>query len=346
MKMTMRWYGPDDPVTLAYIRQVPVVKGIVSALHDLRTGELWPRERLQAHKALIESYGLTWDVLESSSVSEAIKLGLPLRDQHIDIYQQSLRNLASVGVRVVCYNFMSVFDWTRTQLAMPLPDGSNTLSYAQADVDHWDLSKGSGDLPGWSETYNPAQLKALLAAYEAMTDEQLMANLIYFLQAVIPVAEECGILMALHPDDPPWSMWNIPRIVTDEKNLARILDAVDSLHHGLTFCTGSLGVLRRNNLPAMIRRFGGRIHFVHARNVAVTGDRDFHETAHPSGDVPMAEVMRALLDTGFEGPIRPDHGRMIWGEQGRAGYGLYDRALGAMYLHGLYEGVQAARHAQ
>lgn len=340
MRFTMRWYGNNDPVNIAYIRQVPCVTGIVSALHDLKTGDLWTLSRLQAYQAHIETHGLTWDVWESSSISEAIKLGIAPRDQHIEIYQQSLRNLAQVGVKVLCYNFMPVFDWTRTNLAMPLPDGSNTLSFAEADFNKLDLSKGSGDLPGWTETYTAEQMHQLLQAYEGMTAEKLLDNMAYFLKAVIPVAEEVGIFMALHPDDPPWSLWGLPRIVTDTDNLWRILQVVNSPHHGLTFCTGSLGALASNDLPNMIRQFAGRIHFVHARNVRRTGAHDFYESAHSDGDVDMVAVMNALVDIGFTGPIRPDHGRMIWGEQGRAGYGLHDRALGAMYLYGVYEATR------
>lgn len=340
MKMTMRWYGADDPVTLQYIRQVPAVTGIVSALHDLPAGALWTEERLQAHKTQIEAQGLTWDVLESSSITEAIKLGLPERDRDIELYQQSVRALGRVGVRTLCYNFMPVFDWTRTNLAYPNQDGSTALSFRQAEADAYDLSNGSRDLPGHSARYDATQLRALLDAYAGVTHEQFFDNLIYFLKAVVPVARDAGVFMALHPDDPPWSLWGLPRIVRDSDRIGRILAAVDDVHNGLTFCTGSLGVLAENDLPAMIRRFGGRIHFVHARNVTRWGARDFIESPHPHGDVPMREVIRALTDIGFNGCVRPDHGRMIWGEQGNPGYGLYDRALGAMYLWGLIEGVK------
>ncbi len=340
MKMTMRWYGADDPVKIAYIRQVPIVTGIVSALHDLPPGAAWSLERLNTHRESIEAHHLTWDVLESSSITEAIKLGLPERDRDIEVYQQNIRNLAAAGVKVLCYNFMPVFDWTRTNLAKLNDDGSTALSYVHADVEAMDLSQGSGNLPGWSATYTGDQLRALLAQYANVTRDDFFNNLVYFLKAVVPVAQEVGVFMALHPDDPPWSLWGLPRIVTDANALHRILQAVDNPHNGLTFCTGSLGVLAENDLPSMIRQFGSRIHFVHARNVERSGTRDFQETAHPHGDVPMREVMQALADIGYQGAIRPDHGRMIWGEQGRPGYGLYDRALGAMYLWGLWEGVR------
>lgn len=343
MQMTFRWYGPDDPVTLANIRQIPVVTGIVSALYDIPVGEVWPRDRIAQLKDLIEGAGLQFAVIESIPVHEDIKLGRPERDRWIENYQQSVRNMGELGIPTLCYNFMPVFDWTRTNLAMPNPDGSNALSYDQNDLARIDLSRGTGELPGWATAYTAEELNALLHAYSKVSTEQLWDNLGYFLERVVPVAQESGVKMAIHPDDPPWSIFGLPRIITSEAALQKLLDLVDNPANGITLCTGSLGASPDNDLPGMIRRVGrsGRIHFAHSRNVKVTGDRCFYESPHPSrfGSVDMLEVMRAYAEIGFDGPMRPDHGRMIWGETGRPGYGLYDRALGAMYLYGLWEAV-------
>lgn len=344
MKLTMRWYGPDDAVSLKNIRQVPAMRGIVSALHHLPPGVVWPLEEMRARQQVIENAGLRWEVIESIPVSENIKLGLPERDEHIEHFQQSIRHMGQLGIPVLCYNFMPVFDWMRTEMEMPFPDGSTALSFVQADLDKFDLSQGIG-LPAWAEVYTAERLNHLLNLYASVDADKLFDNLAYFLKAVVPVAEEAGVWMGIHPDDPPWPIFGLPRIVRSEATLQRLLGAVDSPHNGLTFCTGSLGASPDNDLPSMIRRFAGRINFVHARNVKRVGEKTFHEVEHPTefGDVDMFNVMKALVETGFEGPIRPDHGRMIWDETGRPGYGLHDRALGAMYLHGLYEGIKKYR---
>ena len=341
--MTFRWYGATDAVTLQYIRQIPGMEGIVAALYDLPPGTLWPRERLEKLREEIEAHGLRFSVVESIPVHEEIKLGSGDRDRHIENYQQSIRHLGEVGIPVLCYNFMPIFDWTRTTLEMRNPDGSTALAYDHQDLQRIDLSRGTGDLPGWGAAYDAKALGALLEAYRTVDEERLWENLAYFLERVIPVAEESGVKMAIHPDDPPWSIFGLPRIITDGPALERFVSLVDSPSNGVTFCTGSLGPRPDNDLPAMIRSIGGRgrINFVHCRNVLRTGDRRFHESPHPSalGSVDMREVLRALRDVGFAGPMRPDHGRMIWGETGRPGYGLYDRALGATYLLGLWEGL-------
>jgi mannonate dehydratase len=206
-----------------------------------------------------------------------------------------------------------------------------------------DLSAGSGALPGWAHAYSRDEMASLLAAYRGVTNERMWEHLAYFLERVVPVAEEAGVLMALHPDDPPWPIFGLPRIVTDVGALERVISLVDRKANGLTFCTGSLGSRQDNDVVAMARRFAdrGRIHFAHCRNVRRTGERRFHEVPHPSsfGDVDMRGVLASLRDGGFAGPMRSDHGRMIWGERGRAGYGLHDRALGATYLMGLWEGL-------
>jgi mannonate dehydratase len=341
--MTFRWFGVDDPVTLADIRQIPGVGGIVSALYDVPVGEVWPRDALAGLGEQIEAAGMRFSVIESIPVHEEIKLGFASRDRLIENYCESVRHAGELGIRTLCYNFMPVFDWTRTVLEMPLPDGSTALAYDHGDLARFDLTRGTGDLPGWAAAYSRAELERLFAAYSRMDGERMWEHLAYFLERVVPVAEEFGVKMAIHPDDPPWSVFGLPRIVTDGYALERVTRLVDSPANGITFCTGSLGALPSNDLPAMVRRLGGRIHFAHCRNVRVTGEREFHESAHPSrfGSVDMLEVLRALRAEGFAGPMRPDHGRRIWGEEGRPGYGLYDRALGAAYLQGLWEALSA-----
>jgi len=344
MHMTFRWFGPDDPIPLAHIRQIPGVTGIVSALYDVAIGDVWPRAKLERLAETIDRAGLRFAVVESIAVHEDIKLGRPTRDRLLDQYCESVRTMGELGIPVLCYNFMPIFDWTRTDLAEVQADGSTALSYDDRALARIDLSHGTGDLPGWSAAYDAKTLQALLAAYRDVDAERLWEHLAYFLERVVPEAERAGVRMAIHPDDPPWSIFGLPRIITGGAAFERFIDLVDSPSNGVTFCTGSLGADPRNDLPAIARTIGGRgrIHFAHCRNVAITGERRFHEAPHPSrfGDVPMRDVLVALRDVGFTGPMRPDHGRMIWGEQGRPGYGLHDRALGAMYLQGLWEGLE------
>ena len=344
MYTTFRWFGEQDAIPLEHIRQIPGVRGIVGALYDVAVGEEWPQASLERLQARIEAAGLAFSVVESIPVHEDIKLGRPSRDRLIENYRRSVRHVGALGIPVLCYNFMPIFDWTRTALAMRLEDGSTTLAYDHAALQRIDLSRGTGDLPGWATAYDATQLQALLAAYREVDAERLWENLAYFLEGVVPAAEEAGVRLAIHPDDPPWSIFGLPRIITNGAALDRLVGLVDSPANGVTFCTGSLGALPENDLPAMVRRLGerGRIHFMHCRNVKVTGERRFHESPHPGafGSVDMRGVLRALRDTGYQGPLRPDHGRMIWGERGRPGYGLHDRALGAMYLQGLWEGLE------
>lgn len=353
MEMTFRWFGPDDPVPLAHVRQIPGVRGVVSALYDVPVGNAWTRDGLSHLAEMVDSAGLALRVIESIPVHEDIKLGRPTRDRLIANYCESIARMGECGIPVLCYNFMPVFDWTRTDLALPLPDGSTALAYDDAALARIDLTRGTGDLPGWATAYTADELRALLAAYRDVSAERLWEHLAYFLERVVPVAESAGVKMAIHPDDPPWPIFGLPRIVTSGEAMERLVGLVDSPANGVTFCTGSLGADPGNDLPAIARRLGarGRIHFAHCRNVRITGKRRFNEAPHPSalGDVDMRAVLGALLETGFAGPMRPDHGRMIWGETGRPGYGLYDRALGAMYLYGLWEGLMPAdsgtRHA-
>jgi len=346
MHMTFRWFGPDDPIPLANIRQIPGVTGIVSALYDVAIGDVWPKSKLEHLGETVERHGMKLSVIESIAVHEDIKLGRPSRDRLLDQYCESVRAMGELGIPVLCYNFMPIFDWTRTDLAEVQPDGSTALSYDDRALARIDLSRGTGDLPGWSAAYDAKTLEALLAAYKEIDAERLWENLAYFLERVVPEAERAGVRMAIHPDDPPWSIFGLPRIITSGAAFERLIGLVDSPSNGVTFCTGSLGADPNNDLPAIARTIGGRgrIHFAHCRNVAITGERKFHEAPHPSrfGDVPMRDVLAALVDVGFTGPMRPDHGRMIWGEHGRPGYGLHDRALGAMYLQGLWEGLERA----
>lgn len=342
MKMTFRWYGESDPVKLDYIRQIPGMDGIVSAVYDVPVGEVWPLEKIQALKSRIEGAGLKFEVVESVPVHEDIKLGKPSRDRLIANYQQNIRNCAAAGIKVICYNFMPVFDWTRTTLDKKLPDGSSCLAFSTQEVEEVDLSKGIA-LPGWDSSYKADELKALLDEYAKIDEEKLWDHLAYFLKAIIPVAEEVGLKMAIHPDDPPRPIFGLPRIVKNRDDLARLLKIVDSPSNGLTLCAGSLGSGPQNNVESLIREFGGmgRIFFAHLRNVKLSPNGDFEESAHFSscGSMDMAALVKAYHDVGFEWYVRPDHGRMIWDETGKPGYGLYDRALGAMYLNGLWEAV-------
>ncbi|MFX1569744.1 MAG: mannonate dehydratase [Promethearchaeota archaeon] len=344
MEMTFRWYGDNDPISLKYIKQIPRVKGIVSALYDVPVGDIWPIKKIQALKNKIESVGLNFTVIESIAVHEDIKLGLPTRDKYIDNYCQSIRNMGSLGIRILCYNFMPVFDWTRTELDFEISDGSNVLSYDHEQLKNIDLREESLELPGWATHYNKKELDTLLKKYSNFDDEKLWENLEYFLKKVIPVAEEYKVKMGIHPDDPPWSILNLPRIITDEIALERFINIVDSPSNGITFCTGTLGANKKIDLIKSIRKFGAmeRIPFAHCRNIKHTGEYSFHEVEHPTefGDIDMYEVIKALVEVEFKGAIRPDHGRMIWGEKGRPGYGLYDRALGSIYLSGLWEGIE------
>ena len=344
MKSSFRWYGDSDPVTLDMIRQIPGMRSIVSAVYDVKPGEVWPEESIKHLVDECAEKGLVFDVVESIPVTEEIKLGLPERDRHIENYCESIRRCAKYGIKCVTYNFMPVFDWTRTQLDHRLPDGSTSLVYYKEQVDAVDPLKSDSDLtlPGWDASYTREELRAVVAEYNKMTEEDLWANLTYFLERIIPVAAECDVNMAIHEDDPCWSIFGLPRIITCEKNLDRFLKIVDDPHNGITLCTGSLGCSAENDVVHMAAKYAamGRIHFVHARNVAVL-ENGFEERAHYSacGSLDMYAILNALYKNGFNGYIRPDHGRMIWGETGRAGYGLYDRALGAAYLNGLWEAI-------
>lgn len=352
MKMTFRWFGTnDDSIKLEQIRQIPGITGVVGALYDVPVGDAWPIEKILELKRTVENAGLELEVIESVNVHEDIKLGLPSRDKYIENYKESIRNLAKAGVKVICYNFMPVFDWLRSDLAWKLPDGSEVLYYDNSIIKDVDPIKLVEDmetnsrgftLPGW-EPYRLKELKDTFEKYKNVDEDKLFSNLKYFLENIIPVCEEVDVKMAIHPDDPPWPLFGLPRIVTNRKNIEKLVNLVDSPHNGLTLCSGSLGSNPENNIPELIRYFGkmGRIHFGHVRNIKFVAEKTFHETSHLSSDgsLDMFEIMKAYHDIDFKGYIRPDHGRMIWGEKSRPGYGLYDRALGIAYINGIWESL-------
>ena len=350
MKMTFRWYGEgNDSISLANIKQIPGVTGLVWALHDVPVGEVWPIKRIEEVKQQADKYGFNIDVVESVNVHEDIKLGLPTRDALIENYKKTIRNLSIVGVKVVCYNFMPVFDWTRTDLYKELPDGSNALFFEKAqtvDVDVKEVfdritegAKGM-TMPGF-EPEKRAIIEQLFELYQGMTEDRMFENLKYFLDAIIPTCEECDIKMGIHPDDPPWDIFGLPRLIKSADNIQRFLDLNPSPNNGLTFCSGSLGAGLHNDVAAIVRKFADRIHFAHIRNVKHFDNGDFIESSHRNcdGDVDITDVVRAFHEAGFTGYARPDHGRHIWGEEAtcRPGYGLYDRALGIMYIWGAWD---------
>ena len=354
MEMTLRWYGSAfDTVTLKQIRQIPGVTGVITTLYDTKPGEVWSRERIRALKDEVEASGLHISGIESVNVHDAIKTGASDRDQYIDNYIQTLENLGLEDIHLVCYNFMPVFDWTRTELARVRPDGSTVLAYTQEAVDALDPEKmfdsiasdmNGTVMPGW-EPERMEHVKELFAMYKEIDDEALFANLKYFLERIMPVCNKYDIKMAIHPDDPAWSVFGLPRIIINKKNILRMMQMVDDPHNGVTFCSGSYGTNLENDLPDMIRSLKGRVHFAHVRNLKFHSPTNFEEAAHLSSDgtFDMYEIMKALYDIGFDGPIRPDHGRMIWDEVAMPGYGLYDRALGATYLNGLWEAIEKSQ---
>lgn len=350
MQMTFRWYGEDDPVKIEYIAQIPGMKGIVTAIYDIPVGESWPIHKIQALKNKVESHHLELSVIESVPVHEAIKLGLPSRDKYIENYKQTIRNLGKCGIHTVCYNFMPVFDWTRSHLNYLLEDGSYTLIFDEEEVKNMDPKLGVLKLPGWDASYTEEQLKSLMEGYQSLGEEGLWENLKYFLEQVIPVCEMYDVKLAIHPDDPPWNIFGLPRIIKNREGLERLLALYDSPYNGITFCIGSLGCLEDNDLLEMIHYFGkekDRIHFAHLRNIKREGKGSFKEVGHLSekGSLDFYEIVKAFVDYGFDGYYRPDHGRMIWGETGKPGYGLYDRALGATYINGLIEAISKQNKA-
>ncbi|MFQ1679244.1 mannonate dehydratase [Pantoea dispersa] len=390
MKQTWRWYGPNDPVSLADARQAGAT-GIVTALHHIPNGEVWPVEEILQRKAKIEAAGLVWSVVESVPIHEEIKTGSGQCQKWISNYQQSLRNLAQCGIHTVCYNFMPILDWTRTDLAFELPDGAKALRFDQIEFAVFELhilqrqgaeNDYSADeiaqaaarfasmseehklrltrniiagLPGAEEGYTLAQFRAQLARYDGIDKARLRENFATFLRGIIPVAEEVGIRMAVHPDDPPRPILGLPRIVSNADDLQWMIDTIDSPANGFTMCTGSYGVLAENDLAGMVKRFGPRIYFAHLRSTRREANpKTFHEAAHLGGDVDMFAVIKAIAEeeqrrrnAGQEDliPMRPDHGHQMLDDlhkKTNPGYSAIGRLKGLAEIRGVELAIHRA----
>lgn len=387
MEQCWRWYGPKDPVSLADIRQAGAT-GIVTALHQIPMGEIWTREAILERKKIIEEAGLRWSVVESVPVHEEIKTAGPRRDELVGIFQECIRNLAECGIKTICYNFMPVLDWTRTHLDFPQPDGSTALRFdatafaafdlyllkRPAAVDEYEDSMKAdartyleqlsevekqtlqqsitAGLPGSDKNYSLEEFQTNLDQYKNIGEEQLRENLFYFLKKIIPVAEQTGVKMAIHPDDPPRPLLGLPRVVSTEADAKALLEAVPSSANGLTFCTGSYGAHPDNDLPAMISRLGDKIHFLHLRSVQREADGSFYEANHLEGDANMYEVVKAAVlemrrrkEKGEEDqiPMRPDHGHKMLDDLRKTtnpGYSAIGRLRGLAELRGLEMGIE------
>ena len=384
MEQTWRWFGPADPVSLADIRQAGAT-GIVSALHDQPNGTVWPVDRILERKAMIEAAGLTWSVVESIPVHEDIKTAAPGWERYAEAWVESMVNLARCGVRTICYNFMPVIDWTRTDLAFELPDGARCLRFdadafaafdlfilkregaeaeysaqeieqaraAHAAMSEADVAKLMANiiagLPGAEESYSLDSFRARLATYAEVDAERLRANLAAFLKIVIPVAEKEGVVLAIHPDDPPRPLFGLPRVVSTAADMKAIAAMVDSPANGFTFCTGSYGVRPDNNLVKMFETHADRVHFLHLRATKREADpRSFHEAAHLDGDVDMVAVIKAVLlaerRRGIELPMRPDHGHQLLDDLRKTsnpGYPAIGRLRGLAELRGVERAIRA-----
>ena len=354
MKMTFRWYGEgNDRIKLSDIKQIPGVEGIVWALHHKMPGEIWEEEEIAEVKRQLDEYGFNMDVVESVNVHDDIKIGLPTRDKYIENYKTTIKNLSKFGVKVICYNFMPIFDWTRSNLFHPVGDGSTALFYEKNMIqdDYNAMAKYILDFtekynmsfPGW-EPERMAKLDELFKAYEGVDHEKLWENLKYFLETIMPTCRQCDIKMAIHMDDPPWDIFGLPRLLTNESNIDRFLRMVDDEYNCLTLCSGSLNADPNNNVAEIVRKHCDRIAFAHIRNVKHFENGDFSEASHRDcdGDTGILEILKAYHDCGFKGYIRPDHGRHLWDEEPgkvRPGYGLYDRALGIMYMLGVWDSL-------
>lgn len=377
----MRWYGPNDPVSLFDIRQAGAT-GIVTALHHLPNGVVWSREEIKTRKNLIEAAGLAWSVVESIPVHENIKTRSGRYKEYIQNYQSSIRNLAAEGIFTVCYNFMPVLDWTRTDLGYPLPNGAKALRFEMQALAAFDLYilkrpgaefsyseqiqqkaadylKSLSDedrqkltdtiiagLPGAEEGYSLMAFQEILDTYKEVDEKALANHLRLFLDAILPVAEECGVSMAIHPDDPPFSLFGLPRVVSTAEHYDRILRDNNSPNNGFAFCTGSLGVRADNDLPAMVRRYGDHIHFIHLRSTQRDAEGNFHEADHLEGDVPMAEVVEEIIKVQQKRqkslPMRPDHGHQMLDDLNKVtnpGYSAIGRLKGLAELRGLELGI-------
>lgn len=391
LEQTFRWFGPGDEVTLADIRQTGAT-GIVTALHHIPCGEIWPVEEISKRKDLIETAGLTWSVIESINIHESIKTGAADRDEWIQKYIQSLQNAASPGLKIVCYNFMPVLDWTRTNLDYRLNNQASALRYDTAALAAFELfilkrdgveneftktkknvaanyfGKLSDDdketlqntimagLPGTDEVFTPNEFKQHLKKYEHVNGAKLKENLAYFLRAIIPAAQDAGIKMCIHPDDPPFPILGLPRVVCTEKDLEDVVNSAPSPSNGITFCTGSLGANPANDLPGMVKRLGQHIHFLHLRNIKKEPDGSFYEAEHLNGDNDMAAIMENVIEEQkrrlAEGrddiaiPMRPDHGHKILDDFNRntyPGYSVIGRLKGLAELRGLEYGLRRGK---
>ncbi len=341
MEIGFRWYGPSDSIPIKYINQIPGISSIVGSFFNTPAEEVIPENHIQNLKMHIEEYGFSFDCVESLPVHEDIKLGKSDRDKYIDVWCENLKQFAENGVSLVCYNFMLAVDWLRTDLSIRLADDSVSNAYNHSDVDKIDIFTG---LPDWSQTYTPTQLPDVLKESSRITSEEFWHNLSYFLNAVVPVAEELGIKLALHPDDPPWDALGIIRPLGTADSLDRAVGLIESPSNGIAFCTGTLAARSDNDVYAMLKKLLERkkVNYVHFRNILITGEKEFHETAHNSdyGDLDMFRLVKILYENDYSGLIRVDHGRNIWDEERKSGYGLYDRALAVSYLTGLIEALQ------